>query len=75
MLRLGKIAQEEHDEILHITKVAKEQLFKPILCVIPRIEAVPYYKKVDVKEKANPLSHEYILSDLPQSAFDIIRIG
>lgn len=75
MLRLGKITQDEHDEILYITKEAKDQLFKPILCVIPRIEAVPYYKKVDVKDKANPLSHEYILSDLPQSAFDIIRIG
>lgn len=75
MLRLSKITQDEHDEILHITKVAKDQLFRPLLCVIPRIEAVPYYKKVDVKDKANPLSHEYILSDLPQSAFDIIRIG
>ncbi|MBW3809489.1 hypothetical protein GOY18_05545 [Aeromonas hydrophila] len=75
MLQLGKITQEQHDEIVTITKIAKYQQFKPLLCVISRLEAVPYYQKVDVKDKANPLSHEYILSGLPQSAFDIIRIG
>ncbi|WP_368170584.1 hypothetical protein [Aeromonas sp. R4-3] len=75
MLKLGKITQEAHDEIVTITKVAKDQQFKPLLCVISRLEAVPFYQKIDVKDKANPLSHEYILSGLPQSAFDIIRIG
>ena len=74
MLKMGKITQDQHDEIVYITKSAKDQLFKPLLCVISRLEAVPYYQKVDVKDRANPLSHEYILSDLPQSAFDIIRI-
>ena len=74
MLRLGKITQESHDEIVHITKVAREQLFRPILCIIPRLQAVPFYKKVDIKDKANPLSYEYILSELPQSEFDIIRM-
>lgn len=75
MLKLGKISQDDHDEIVYISKKAKDQHFKPLLCVIARLEAVPYYQKVDVKDRANPLSHEYILSDLPQSAFDIIRIG
>lgn len=75
MLKLGRITQEAHDEIVAITKLAKDQQFKPLLCVIPRLEAVPYYQKVNVKDRANPLSHEYILSDLPRSAFDIIRIG
>lgn len=74
MLKMEKITQDQHDEIVYITKSAKDQLFKPLLCVISRLEAVPYYQKVDVKDRANPLSHEYILSDLPQSAFDIIRI-
>ena len=75
MLTLGKIDQETHDEIVYISKKTKDQLFRPLLCVISRLDAVPFYKKVDVKNRANPLSHEYILSDLPQSAFDIIRIG
>lgn len=75
MLKLNKINKDAHDEIVTITKLAKDQQFRPLLCVISRLEAVPYYQKVAVKDRANPLSHEYIVSDLPQSAFDIIRIG
>ncbi len=75
MLKLNKITQEAHDEIVTISKRAKDQQFMPLLCVISRLEAVPFYRKVDVKDRANPMSHEYIVSDLPQSAFDIIRIG
>ena len=74
MLKLNKITQEQHDEIVYISKSAKDLHFRPLLCVISRLEAVPFYHKVNVRDKANPLSHEYILSDLPQSAFDIIRI-
>lgn len=75
MLKLGKISQEIHDEIVVITKLATNEQFRPLLCIISRIEAVPYYQKVDIKDRANPLSHEYILSNLPQTAFDIIKIG
>jgi len=75
MLKLGKISQEDHDEIIAISKTANNELFMPLLCVIPRVEVIPYYKKVEIKDKANPLSHEYILSDLPHELFDIIKIG
>lgn len=75
MLKLKKISVETHAEIIIISKRAKDQQFKPLLCVISRIEAVAFYQKVNVKDKANPLSHEYIVSDLPHTAFDIIRIG
>lgn len=75
MLKIGKITQDAHDEIVAITKLAKDQQFRPLLCIVARLEAVPFYQKVNVKDRANPLSHEYILSGLPQSAFDIIRIG
>ena len=75
MLKLGRINEDAHEEIIAISKLAKDQQFRPLLCVISRLEAVPYYNKVDIKDRANPLSHEYIVSDLPQSAFDIIKIG
>lgn len=74
-LRLGVINQEQHDDIVEISKLSDINLFRPLLCVIPKVEAIKYYKKVAIKDRANPLSHEYILSDLPESAFDIIRIG
>ena len=75
MVKRGRITEEQKREIHSICKGAQPQQFRPILCVISRIEAVPYYQKVDVKDRANPLSHEYIVADLPQSAFDVIRIG
>ncbi|MFN4248244.1 MAG: hypothetical protein ACK4EY_11000 [Flavipsychrobacter sp.] len=75
MLKLGKITKEAHEEIITISKKATNEQFRPLLCIIPRLEAVPYYQKVDVKDRANPLSHEYILSNLPHSVFDIIKIG
>lgn len=75
MLKLGRIDHEAHGEILVASKLAPMHQFKPLLCVISRIEAIPYYKKIEIKGRANPLSHEYIVSSLPQSAFDVIRIG
>ena len=75
MLKTGNITAEAHSEILAISKLAPMQQFKPLLCIISRLEAVPYYQKVDIRSKANPLSHEYIVANLPQSAFDVIRIG
>jgi hypothetical protein len=75
MAQQGRITMDEMREIHAITKVALPQQFKPLLCVISRIEAVPYFRKVGVKDRANPLAHEYIVADLPQSAFDVIRIG
>lgn len=75
MLKAGRITDEQYNEIIVVSKLTPMQQFRPLLCVISRLEAVPYYKKVAVQAKANPLSHEYIVADLPQSAFDVIRIG
>ncbi len=74
-LKAGKITQEQHDEIITISKKATNEQFRPLLCIIPRLEAVPFYQKVDIKDRANPLSHEYILSNIPHTLFDIIKIG
>jgi len=75
MRKINRISEDQYNEIILIAKIATPQQFRPLLCVIPRLEAVPYYQKVDIKKKANPMSHEYIVAGLPQSAFDVIRIG
>lgn len=75
MLKTGRITVEQKNEIFAISRKALMHQFRPLLCVIPRLEAVPFYRKVKIKDRANPLSHEYIVADLPQSAFDVIRIG
>lgn len=71
----GIITDTQLNEIIYIAKKAERIHFRPLLCVISRLEAVPYYKKVPIGAKANPLAHEYIVADLPQSAFDVIRMG
>lgn len=75
MAKRGVIDDDQKIEIHSICKAAYPEQFRPLLCVISRLEAVPYYQKIDVKDRANPMSHEYIVADLPQSAFDVIRIG
>jgi hypothetical protein len=75
MRKWGKISESQLREISVIAKKANNEQFRPLLCVISRIEAVPYYKAVDIGDKANPLSQEYILNDLPQSVFDVVSIG
>ncbi|MGI0014266.1 MAG: hypothetical protein ACREBU_12625 [Nitrososphaera sp.] len=75
MMKRGKISPDACSEIIAISKIAPMHQFKPLLCIISRLEAVPYQQQVDVRSKANPLSHEYIVADLPHAAFDVIRIG
>lgn len=70
----GLITDVDLQDIIQISDLAQPQQFRPLLCVIPRENAIASYKKVEVKDKANPLSYECIVSDLPQSAFDIIRL-
>lgn len=75
MQRRGKITAKEAQEIQAICKLAPREQFRPLLCIIPRIEVVPYSQSVNVKAKAHPLSQEYVLADVPHTAFDVIRIG
>ncbi|RYG56171.1 MAG: hypothetical protein EON56_04565 [Alphaproteobacteria bacterium] len=75
MEKRGKITAEQAQEIRTICKIAPRDQFKPLLCVLPRKDALPYNQVVDVKSKAHPLSQEYVVADVPQTAFDVIRIG
>ncbi len=75
MMAKGVITSAQRLEILEIGRRAPMQQFRPLLCIVSRLEAVPYCHPVAISKKANPLSHEYILADLPQAAFDVIRIG
>lgn len=75
MFERGEIYEDIKREIHAISTVALPQQFRPLLCVISRVEAAPYHQKVEIADRANPMSHEYIVADLPQTAFDVIRIG
>ena len=75
MVKRKKITQDEAGQIRAICEGAPLNLFAPLLCVIPRLEVVPYSQRVEVKSKAHPLSQEFVVADVPQDAFDVIRIG
>ena len=75
MLKRGKISTDARDEIRAICKKATPEQFRPIMCVLPRTDIIPYIETVPVKSKANPLSQEFIVADVPTEAFDVIKFG
>lgn len=75
MLRRGKISLVQKNDILAICKLATPEHFRPVLCVLLKSEVLPYVQAVPVKARANPLSQEYIVADVPTAAFDVIKIG
>jgi hypothetical protein len=75
MLRRGKINPSQRDDIRTICQKATPEHFRPILCILPKSEMLPFVQSVPVKSRANPLSQEYIVADVPTDAFDVIRFG
>lgn len=75
MLKRERITLEQKNDILAICQRATPEHFRPILCVLPKSEMIPYTQAVPVKARANPLSQEYIVADVPTKAFDVIKFG
>lgn len=75
MLERGTIDKNKRDEIHAICQIAPADHYRPVLCILPKTDVLRYIQDVPVKARANPLSQEYIVADVPNSAFDVIRIG
>lgn len=75
MHKRGKITSGQKDDILAICRRATPEHFRPILCVLPKSEMLRFVQSVPVKARANPLSQEYIVADVPTDAFDVIKFG
>ena len=69
----GKITHARKREIFSIAKQADLQFFKPLLYVIPFSLVTSLIEPVSVSKRANPLSREYIIRDLPRDCFDVIE--
>ena len=70
----GVITAEEEAEIVSIIEIAEIIDFRPLLYVIPYDKAQTLMRNVPVRERANPLSTEYIIDKLPRDLFDVIEI-
>lgn len=68
----GKITEEEKVEIYSIANEAALPFFKPLLYLIPISLVTHLLEPVPLAKRANPLSKEYIIRELPRDCFDVI---
>lgn len=65
------ISEETRQEIEQIVNLAGNDQFKPLFMVIPYQKVKGIVTTAPVAAKANPLSQEFIITDLPRKYFDI----
>lgn len=70
----GIITRSQYREIKRIAKWAHVSDFAPLMFVIPLQPVAGRVTVVDVKNRANLLSEEYIITDLPRHLFDAIEL-
>jgi hypothetical protein len=73
-LRQGAISTEAHADILAIAGAAQSRDFRPLLFVVPFAAVSAMARQVPVKDRAHPLSEEFILEGLPRATFDVWEI-
>jgi hypothetical protein len=61
-------------EIAAAVKMAERADFSPVLYVIPYRQVANQVKAVPVKDRAHPLSDEYLIDSLRRAHFDIIKL-
>lgn len=71
-LERGQITNEQRDEIEKILEITVASDYTPLIYVIPTHGIGKLIKKVEVSQRAHPLSPEFIIEDLPRFKFDII---
>jgi hypothetical protein len=69
---LGVITDKQKREIYSIANQASIQFFKPLLFVIPLSSVGHLIQLVPVRKRANPLSREYIVEQLPRACFHVL---
>jgi hypothetical protein len=71
----GQITKADEEEIMDILQAAQIQDFRPLLYIIAFSSASPLLSHVPIKERAHPLSVEYIIESLPRNYFDVIELS
>ena len=69
------ITAKQRRDIFAIVERAETRDFRPLIYVIPFQSIGALIKEVSVKEKAHPLSEEYVIRNLPRSCFDVIEFS
>jgi hypothetical protein len=72
--RNGKINDAAHQNIRLIVKEAQIRDFRPLIFVIPFEPVSKRLVHVPIKDRAHPLSQEFIIENLERNAFDVIEL-
>jgi hypothetical protein len=67
----GIIDSGTKDVIEQIANTAELQMFSPIFMVIPYEQVNRLVSPVPLSQRANPLSQEFIIPNLPRGSFDV----
>jgi hypothetical protein len=70
----GAISKEDHRDIISITSEATFLDFRPLILVIPFHLVSSQIVQVPIKDRASPLSEEYIVSNVARKSFDIVDL-
>ena len=70
----GIISDDRQEEIASVVERAEVRDFEPIIYVMPYRRVVRLVKEVPVKDRAHPLSVEYVIESLPRRLFDVIKL-
>jgi hypothetical protein len=71
--KMGVITEEQKKDIIAIVEIAETKDFRPLLYLIPFSIVSSIVKAVPVKDRAHPLSMEFVIESLPRNLFEIIE--
>ena len=69
----GQISDDQYAEIVSAVSIAETRDFRPLIYVIAATSVTP--KQVPIKDRAHPLSEEFIISDLKREMFDVLELS
>lgn len=72
-LKDGAITPAEHDEIHQLVDLVLLSDYAPLIYIMSFKDVKRLANKVPVKDRAHPLSDEWVIEALPRTHFDIVR--
>jgi hypothetical protein len=73
-LNAGIINRQQYRDIVRTVKHAPLSAFAPLMFVIPVQPLAGRFVPASIRSRANPLSEEYIITDLPRDFFDAVEL-
>jgi hypothetical protein len=70
----GAISEDQKKDIVAIVERAEVRDFEPLVYVMPFARVSRLVREVPVKDRAHPLSQEYVVQGLPRRLFDVITL-